>query len=366
MPGCGFRRVSDSSARSTPSSRRVSASALRPVADTVVMTSAARAGEVDTTAAAPSASAIITVRWCATTSCSSRAIRARSSRTGELDLLIPLALDSVGALMQLGQQRGPGPRVHTEHPSGRRHAGQKDEREQPAVTPREPRGGHSQTGLQRHGGRRGGSRRPQRGDCVERHEQRQARHQAHADPPLNEGDREHQPEHDDRVPAAHQERCGEEERQDDACRDGLVGPEESGYRQRDQRQRWEPLEQAQPAEVQSPSRQARHERHGHLSNPAGDAPTMLPMMFSVGCPGSEIRGSHLFLRVAPYASACFMRNAAAATAAAAQAQRTAKPASGLRCVPVAWVQNALARRSRAGTGRCGQTSCSGAGSSAAG
>jgi hypothetical protein len=48
------------------------------VADTVVIAAAARSGDVAAVTAAPSASAIITARLCATMSCRSRAIRARS------------------------------------------------------------------------------------------------------------------------------------------------------------------------------------------------------------------------------------------------------------------------------------------------
>src|SRR5215475_12582629 len=80
--GTGARAAAGSSPgrwRSTPRSRRVSASARRPVADTLRMTSAARSGELADAAAAASLKVTMTVRWWATTSCISRAIRARSA-----------------------------------------------------------------------------------------------------------------------------------------------------------------------------------------------------------------------------------------------------------------------------------------------
>ena len=81
MPGCGARELSSpSSSRSTPSRRRISVERLRgrsrrrsasPTTDCSGARSAAKA--------APSASAIMTLRLCATMSCSSRAMRARSA-----------------------------------------------------------------------------------------------------------------------------------------------------------------------------------------------------------------------------------------------------------------------------------------------
>lgn len=70
--------------RSTPSSRRISASAWRPVIEIVSRAVFAWSGEVSITYAAPSACTTITDTLCATTSCSSRAIRARSAATATL------------------------------------------------------------------------------------------------------------------------------------------------------------------------------------------------------------------------------------------------------------------------------------------
>ena len=57
----------------------MSARARRPVADTLRMTSVARSGELADAAIAASLKVTMTVRWWATISCISRAIRARSA-----------------------------------------------------------------------------------------------------------------------------------------------------------------------------------------------------------------------------------------------------------------------------------------------
>ena len=69
------------SPRSTPSSRRISTRAWRPVAAIASKAPAARAGSVATATRPASACTTIMLTWWATTSCSSRAIRARSEAT---------------------------------------------------------------------------------------------------------------------------------------------------------------------------------------------------------------------------------------------------------------------------------------------
>ena len=81
MPGCGASGASASGRRSTPSVRRISSSAVWPVRSIVSSASRARSGSRSSMRRAPWACTTITPTLCATTSCSSRAIRARSSPT---------------------------------------------------------------------------------------------------------------------------------------------------------------------------------------------------------------------------------------------------------------------------------------------
>ena len=78
-PGVGAGPAATGSSRSTPSMRRMSVSAWRPVLDTSCIASAARSGSEACAAAAASASVTITWMLCETTSCISRAMRARSA-----------------------------------------------------------------------------------------------------------------------------------------------------------------------------------------------------------------------------------------------------------------------------------------------
>ena len=79
-PGCGARSASPpTSSRRTPSSRRVSVSASRAVAAIASNRPRASAESLGDVSRAVSLWTAITDRWCATMSCSSRAIRARSS-----------------------------------------------------------------------------------------------------------------------------------------------------------------------------------------------------------------------------------------------------------------------------------------------
>ena len=81
-PGWGARLGAWSvSPRSTPSSRRISTRAWRPVAAIASKAPAARSGSVATATGPASACTTIMLTWWATTSCSSRAIRARSEAT---------------------------------------------------------------------------------------------------------------------------------------------------------------------------------------------------------------------------------------------------------------------------------------------
>ena len=78
--GCGSNsRAGPSAPRSTPSSRRMSVSAARPVSPMVPSARVAAAGSASAAYRPPSAWAIITVREWATMSCISRAMRARSA-----------------------------------------------------------------------------------------------------------------------------------------------------------------------------------------------------------------------------------------------------------------------------------------------
>jgi hypothetical protein len=81
MPGCGARSEvpPSSSRRSTPSRRRISANAWRPVAEMAASASLARPGSAASAYEAPSACTTMTLTLCAITSCSSRAILARSA-----------------------------------------------------------------------------------------------------------------------------------------------------------------------------------------------------------------------------------------------------------------------------------------------
>ena len=80
MPGCGARAGSSSS-RSRPTSRRISPSAWRPVASIAASDSRAEACSPSSTREAAWAWTTTTLRLWATTSCNSRAMRARSSAT---------------------------------------------------------------------------------------------------------------------------------------------------------------------------------------------------------------------------------------------------------------------------------------------
>ncbi len=84
-PGCGVRSASSESSvwstRSTSSSLRISASASRLVSPTVVIAFRAVARSVSSTYCASPAWSEITDMWCATMSCSSLAMRTRSSAT---------------------------------------------------------------------------------------------------------------------------------------------------------------------------------------------------------------------------------------------------------------------------------------------
>ena len=77
--GCGASASSSSSLRRTPSSRRSSVSASRPVPSTAAKASAARSGSRPLSRRAAPACTVIADRACATTSWSSLAIRVRSS-----------------------------------------------------------------------------------------------------------------------------------------------------------------------------------------------------------------------------------------------------------------------------------------------
>jgi hypothetical protein len=77
-PGRGARVEGGPSSRSTPSRRRISVSAWRPTLDDLRIATSARSGASRIAKVAPSANAIITDRLCATMSCISRAMRARS------------------------------------------------------------------------------------------------------------------------------------------------------------------------------------------------------------------------------------------------------------------------------------------------
>ncbi len=78
-PGCGARSPSVPSLRSTDSSRRISPSDSRAAAAMEANSSRAGSERPEIRYGAESACTVITDMWCATTSCSSRAIRVRSS-----------------------------------------------------------------------------------------------------------------------------------------------------------------------------------------------------------------------------------------------------------------------------------------------
>ena len=79
--GCGARAGASSGRRSTPTSRRISASASRPVCSTISSASRSRSCSGLSSRRTPAACTVITLTLWPTTSWSSRAIRARSSAT---------------------------------------------------------------------------------------------------------------------------------------------------------------------------------------------------------------------------------------------------------------------------------------------
>ena len=80
-PAAARARPSRRSCRSTPSSRRISVSACRPVSSTVRSASRSRSWSGLSSRRTAPACTVMTLTECATTSCSSRAIRLRSSST---------------------------------------------------------------------------------------------------------------------------------------------------------------------------------------------------------------------------------------------------------------------------------------------
>ena len=80
-PGCGARAGRSDSVRMIPSSRRISASAWRPVSSTVISASRSRSCSGLSRRRTALACTVITLTEWASTSCSSRVIRPRSSST---------------------------------------------------------------------------------------------------------------------------------------------------------------------------------------------------------------------------------------------------------------------------------------------
>ena len=112
------------SPRSTPSGRRISTRAWRPVAAIASKAPAARAGSVATAARAASACTTIMLTWWATTSCSSRAIRARSEATARPGRPrpgpVPAARPAPGARRSAPAARARSPSTHAPAREARR------------------------------------------------------------------------------------------------------------------------------------------------------------------------------------------------------------------------------------------------------
>src|SRR5436190_8953997 len=113
------------SSRRTPRVRRISASAPRPVSDTACIASTACCGLVDTWAVAPSESATITVRWCATGVVHVAGDAGPFRLRRDARLLVALTLQPLGAFAQLDQQLTAGPDVEAQHRHGRHHGHQR-------------------------------------------------------------------------------------------------------------------------------------------------------------------------------------------------------------------------------------------------
>ena len=132
----------------------MSVSAWRPVLETSWMASAARAGSEAW--AREAASARVTMTWmlCETTSCISRAMRARSVSRGQRRLLVALALQPLGPLGQPVELAAQGSHHHSGQQRGEGEPGEEHEgldvvgRQVPA------HGGQHDTGFEDH---RGGS-----------------------------------------------------------------------------------------------------------------------------------------------------------------------------------------------------------------
>ena len=99
-----------------PSIRRMSVSARRPVVAMASSAARASSGRLSMTRSAPPAWITITLTWCVTTSCSSRAIRSRSSRTAALGPLVALSLEPLRALLQGARVQATDPRRVAEQP----------------------------------------------------------------------------------------------------------------------------------------------------------------------------------------------------------------------------------------------------------
>ncbi len=91
--GCGASARSSSWRRSTPSSRRSSVSASRPVDSAVANAVRARSGSRSASRRAAPAWIVIAEMACATTSCSSPAIRVRSSSAAASASALALAVE---------------------------------------------------------------------------------------------------------------------------------------------------------------------------------------------------------------------------------------------------------------------------------
>ena len=126
-PGWGASSISSPSWRIAPSRRRISASAVRPACST--SWSASRSGASASGSrcrTAPTWSTITLTAW-ATMSCSSRAIRARSSATAMRLAGVPLALGLRRAHLRRLGLRGPLAQREAREPADREQGREEDE-----------------------------------------------------------------------------------------------------------------------------------------------------------------------------------------------------------------------------------------------
>ena len=119
-PGCGASASPSSARRRTPSRPRISSTVWRPVASIASSASRPRAGRLRGRARrAPAWTTIIEMLW-AITSCSSRAIRPRSTATAACACTLALLLEHMVQLLELRGPRAPRSDDPSDHPGRER------------------------------------------------------------------------------------------------------------------------------------------------------------------------------------------------------------------------------------------------------